>query len=146
MSTTVRVIHAYDFIKATAEGQLDFEASKKLLLEIASATISLVDYEVLLDSRHAQSDMSMTDLWNLATAIGNLDQILPRKIAVLCPRERFDQAGFFALCAENKGFKVRAFTGFEDAMTWLTSKKPDLMAVFQPPDYSRQLDIRAKAH
>lgn len=146
MAATIRVIHAHDFIKATATGELDFAASEKLLLEIASATASLVDYEVLLDTRHAQSNMSMNDLWKLASAICNLDQYLPRKIAVLCPLERFDQAGFFALCGENEGLRVRAFTSFEDAMTWLTSRRPDLAAVFQQPIPSPQQDTPVKGH
>ena len=146
MAATIRVIHAHDFIKATAAGELDFAASKKLLLDISSAAATLVDYEVLLDTRNAQSDMSLTDLWHLATAVGNLDQTLPRKIAVLCPLENFDQAGFFALCGENEGLKVRAFTSFEEAMTWLTSRRPDLAAVFPQPDSAPQQDIQAKPH
>ena len=146
MAATIRVIHAHDFIKATATGELDFAASEKLLLAIAAASASLVDYEVLLDTRHAQSNMSMTDLWKLASAICNLDQHLPRKIAVLCPLERFDQAGFFALCGENEGLRVRAFTSFEEAMTWLTSRRPDLAAVFEPPACPPQPDIQAKHH
>jgi hypothetical protein len=38
---------------------------------------------------------------------------------VLCPLERFDHSRFFALCAENRGFDVRAFVSYEDAMEWL---------------------------
>jgi hypothetical protein len=33
--------------------------------------------------------------------------------------EQFDYAGFFALCAQNRGFQVSAFTSFEDAIEWL---------------------------
>ena len=42
------------------------------------------------------------------------------KTAVLCPRERFDNARFFSLLAASHGFsRVRAFLAYEDAMEWL---------------------------
>ena len=42
MATNIRVIHAHDFIRATAEGQIDFEKSKKLLIEVAEVGATLV--------------------------------------------------------------------------------------------------------
>jgi hypothetical protein len=43
-----------------------------------------------------------------------------RKTAVLCPRERFDNAKLFSLLAGNRGFRqFRAFLSYEDAMEWL---------------------------
>jgi hypothetical protein len=124
MPATVKIIHATDFIKATEEGELDLKESKRLLVEIVSAT-DLVDYELVLDTRKAHSSMTVTDLWYLAAALGSVRKALPRKTAVLCPRERFDHAAFFALCAQNRGFDVRAFTCFEDAMEWLILNEPD---------------------
>jgi len=38
---------------------------------------------------------------------------------VLCPLEKFDRARFFAMCAENRGFNMRAFADYEQAMEWL---------------------------
>ena len=67
MPATVRIIHATDFIKATAEGELDLEESKRLLVEIASAT-DLADCEVILDTREAHSTLSAADLWHFAAA------------------------------------------------------------------------------
>ena len=63
MTTDIRIIHAHDFIKATTDGQLDLERSKELLVEVATASASLADYEVLLDTRKTKSVMSITDLW-----------------------------------------------------------------------------------
>ena len=88
-------------------------------MEIASASAPSVDYEIILDTRKAQSEMSITDLWYLAAELSNLRKAFSRKTAVLCPLERFDHAGFFALCAQNRGFHVSAFTSFEDAIEWL---------------------------
>jgi len=123
MATNIRIIHAHDFIKATPEGTLDLENSKKLLVEIAADSSTSGDHEILLDTRMAQSAMSATDLWYLAAELISFRKALSRKTAVLCPLDRFDHAAFFALCAQNKGFRVRAFTSFEDAMEWLMAKE-----------------------
>jgi hypothetical protein len=119
MPTNIRIIHAHEFIKATPDGQLDLEKAKKLLMEIASASAPLVDYEIILDMRRAQSGLSVSDLWDLAAELSNLGKAFLRKTAVLCPVEQFDHASFFALCAKNRGFQISAFTSFEDAIEWL---------------------------
>ena len=125
MPTNIRIIYAHDFIKATPEGHLDLEESKKLLMEIASASAGLADYEIILDTRKAQIEMSATDLWYMASELSKHRSTFSRhKMAVLCPLERFDQAEFFALCAKNRGFQVRAFTSFEDAIEWLIAEGP----------------------
>ena len=51
MTAKIRIIHAQDFIKATPEGELDFEESKRILLEIASVVVPQDDYES--DNRYA---------------------------------------------------------------------------------------------
>ena len=123
MPTNIRIIHAHDFLKATPEGTLDVESSKKLLVEIAADTSNVSDHEILLDTRQAQSALSAADLWYLAAELISFRKALSRKTAVLCPLDRFDHAAFFALCAQNKGFRVHAFTSFEDAMEWLMAKE-----------------------
>jgi hypothetical protein len=125
MPTDIRIIHAHEFVRATADGELDFETSKKALVEIALATAHLVDSEILLDTRKAKSRMSVTDLWYLAAGLSTLGKAFFRKTAVLCPVERFDYAEFFALCADNRGLRVQAFKSFEDAIDWLIGIEPD---------------------
>jgi hypothetical protein len=119
MAINIRIIRAHEFIKATLEGQINLEESKKLLLEFAATSGPSVDYEVLLDVRKTQLELSIADLWYLAAELSNFRKALPRKTAVLCPLEQFDYAGFFALCAQNRGFHISAFTSFEDAIEWL---------------------------
>lgn len=125
MPTNIRVIHARDFILATPEGQLDREGTRKLLMEVASASASSAEYEILVDLRKAELEMSATDLWYLVAELGNFRKAFSRKTAVLCPHARFDRAEFFALCAQNRGFQIRAFTSFENAVKWLVAKGPD---------------------
>jgi hypothetical protein len=120
MPTNIKIINAQDFVRAAPRGQFDFEMTKNLLMEIASAATSLADFEIIIDTRNAQATLSATDLWYLACELSNLRKtFFHRKTAVLCPLDRFDQAAFFALCAQNEGFQVKAFASYEDAMEWL---------------------------
>jgi hypothetical protein len=119
MPHQVKVIHASDFIRARPEGEFDLEASERLLGEIAKVGEALDEFEILLDVRHAQGTMSATDLWSLAERLVRYRSTFARKTAILCPVEKFDRARFFALCAENRGFNLQAFTAYEEAMEWL---------------------------
>ncbi len=123
MSTNIRIIHAQEFIKATPEGQLNLNKAKELLLEIASASGPSFDYKIILDVRKTQSELSITDLYYLAAELNDLRKAFSRKTAVLCPLEGFDNAGFFALCAENRGFRINTFTSYEDAIEWLIEEE-----------------------
>ena len=100
MPTRIVVIHAHDFIKASPKGQLDFEMSKELLLKIVTASAPLVDCAIVMDTRKAQPEMAVGDLWHLAAELGNHPDAFSGKTAVLCPQDQFDHAAFFALCAK----------------------------------------------
>jgi hypothetical protein len=117
--TNIKIFHAHDFIKATPEGKLDFDASMKVFKEVASAASGVADHEILIDTRKAQSEMSVTDLWTLASSLRTFHYDFNRKTAVLCPLQSFDSEAFFALCAQNRGFRISAFVSFENAIEWL---------------------------
>ncbi len=125
MPTNIRVIHARDFIRARADGLLDRETSMSLLAEIAAAGAALAERHVLLDTRQAQSVMSVADLWFLASELATHGAAREQRTAVLCPTDEFDRAEFFALCAQNRGLRIAAFTAFEDAIEWLIAGWPD---------------------
>ena len=126
MSTRIRIIEANDFIKATSEGSLDLEESKRRLRAIAVTIDPLVDYDAMLDTRQARSGLSVADLWHLAAELNNLRKTFSRKMAVLCSPEQFDRAGFCALGSRNSGLPVQTFTSFEGATEWLTLEGRDV--------------------
>jgi hypothetical protein len=123
MATNIRIVYAHEFIKATLEGQISLEESKELLLGFAANSGPSVDFEVLLDVRKTLLELSIADLWYLSAELSNFRKALPRQTAVLCPLEHFDYAGFFALCTQNRGFQISAFTSFEDAIEWLIQEE-----------------------
>jgi len=124
MTAVIRTIHAHDFMKVTPAGWLDRAQSMKLLLEIASASEKLAYFHVILDTRKAQSGLTEIDLWFLASELSKhlLDFPHSPRVAVLCPFEQFNQAEFFTLCANNRGFNISAFTSFEEAYEWLIAE------------------------
>ena len=119
MAPPVKVIHARDFIRAGADGSFHIEDSLRMLAEIAAAAADLKEHDVVVDVRQAQSQLSVSDLWTLAQKLAEYRHTQLRKTAVLCPMERFDKVRFFAMCAENQGFRIRAFTDYESAMEWV---------------------------
>jgi hypothetical protein len=122
MPSHIKIIHAHEFIKVTAEGKLDFAESKKLLIEVAtkSNAAPLDDYEIILDTRKAHSALTVTDLYNLVSELGKFRKVFSRKIAIICPPDRFNNLEFFALCAQNRGYLVGAFISFVEAWEWLS--------------------------
>jgi hypothetical protein len=119
MPAAVKVIHARDFVRAEADGTLLLEDSLRMLGEIAAAAADLREHDVIIDVRQADSRLSAADLWTLAQRLAGHRHLQLRKTAVLCPQERFDKARFFAMCAEYRGFCIRAFTDYESAMEWI---------------------------
>ena len=124
MTATIRIIHAHDFMKVTPAGWLDRSRSMKLLLEIASVAPQLANFHVILDTRKAQSGLTEIDLWFLVSELSKHfhDVSETSRVAVLCPVEQYTQAEFFALCANNSGFNISAFTSFENAYEWLIAE------------------------
>jgi hypothetical protein len=115
----VTIIPAHEFIKATAEGALDYEETRRQLLQLAAIADSHTDSGVMIDTRKAHSTLSVTNLWSLAAEFCQHLSAIGRKIAVLCPPDRFDQATFLELCSQKRGLNVLAFTSFEEALDWL---------------------------
>jgi hypothetical protein len=115
----VKVIQGTEFIRATPEGKAYIEKAEQLLKEIADASAGLEDFHVLVDTRRITGSLTAVELFHLADKLAHYRRTFGHKTAIICPVERFDHSRFFALCAENKGFNVQAFTTYEDAMEWL---------------------------
>jgi len=119
MPSDIRVIYAHEFLRSTEDGRLDLEESKRLLAEIASASPPSKHYDVLVDTRAAHSEMTVSDLLDLASELHKVRKSFTGRTALVVPRERLDHAEFFADCAEERGFEVCAFTSLGVAMDWL---------------------------
>jgi DNA-binding response OmpR family regulator len=117
----LQIIKAGDFIKSTPTGDLDMKASKEGLAQIAATGTDLQGYTVLIDLRDVKSHLSMIDIFDLAHELVKYGETFRRKTAVLARDDKdIGQARFFEDAARNRGFKVRTFTVFEEAIIWLS--------------------------
>jgi hypothetical protein len=124
MTSTLKIIRVRDFIRVTPQGTLDFSMAKELIQEVGNVSDAFVRYNLLIDTRGTEDDLTVVDSWeiasHLATAVHRNAKGFGAKIAVLCPVQRFDHAKFFELCSLNRGLNVRAFTSFEELFEWLS--------------------------
>lgn len=129
MFSNVRIIRLRNAIRFNAQGILDLEETKKAIREIASVRGAFVDYDVLIDTRGAEVQLSITDDWEIAQDLAkevhaNAARGFTAKIAVICVVERFPFAEFLALSAQNRGLNMQAFTSFEELFEWLSEPSP----------------------
>lgn len=122
MATKIKIITANDFLEVTPEGIINISTSRKLLAEIARIENLPVDYELFVDFRKSQSNLSITEIYQLAAELFQHGEIFRRKVALLVlPGHNFDRAKFFETCTHNRGYSINAFTDYEKAMHWILS-------------------------
>jgi hypothetical protein len=118
--TNITVVQTGDFIRAAPDGRLDLDTSRQLLVDVVSAMRAADEHNVLIDTRAAAPTLlSKTDLWNLGVAAGTQPALARGRVALLVPLDKQDDAEFFEDVARVEGAKIRAFTGFESAISWL---------------------------
>ncbi len=117
----IRIIHASDFLQTTVEGSLDFEGSRAILLDIAG---SADGYDLLLDIREMKGEqLSYADVYRLVGILETHPESFRGKVALLDRFDaQFEKTQFFEASATEKGFRVRAFLDFEEAVRWLHAK------------------------
>jgi len=118
----IQIVKAGDFISSTPTGVLDMKSSKEGLAQIAAIGADLQEYTVLIDLRDVKSVLSTAEIHEIASELVKYGKTFRRKTAVLARDDKdIDQATFFEDVAQNRGFSVKAFTVFEDAIIWLSS-------------------------
>ena len=123
MPVNIKVIRTKDFLRTTVTGVLNFAVSKQALLDIASAIERPGEYEILLDTREAQTVLSVVDIFELGEALIDHTSLRRSKIALLTPMNDATQAVFFETVTANQGVRARVFTDFEQAITWLVMQE-----------------------
>ena len=124
MATKIKIVTTGDFLEVTPDGIINIATSKQLLIDIAKAEHHPVDYDLLIDFRDTQWQMSTNDVYKLASELCMHGDTFRRKVAVLVlPGVNFDPATFLETCSHNRGFLVDAFTDFETAIRWFLSSE-----------------------
>ncbi len=120
MPYNLKIVPSREFIRTNANGEFDLEGTKELFLSVFSKMKDAGMSEVVLDVREAYSKMTAFDLYQLLPILDKLGHKGSWKVAIVYrPKDDFDRAKFFELCAQNRGYQVGAFQVFEEAIAWL---------------------------
>ena len=133
MPHDIRMVHARDFIKTKSTGDMDLEASKKLIVELVSLNLP-AGCDILIDIRDTVAKHTLANVHEAVSELVRFrETFMGRRIAVVgADEELFRRNTQFAeVCANDRGIALRGFTSFEDAMNWLTCESPLI-----PPDHS----------
>jgi hypothetical protein len=119
MTIDVRVVQTKDFIRTTANGELDLNVSKDLMRRTAEEMKSTPIRRILLDSRQAVASWTTSTLYEIAVVFTDDPAFQNTRVAILTRRERIDNARFMTMVANGRGAQMMAFDDFEDALDWL---------------------------
>lgn len=117
-----RLISTEDLIVVSADGRLNLAASEAALEALLTRLESEPGRAVVLDLRGADCELTLGEVYGLVSYLANNSskKTLYRRVAVLITSGAHQgKAGFFALCAENRGVEAKAFSAVEDVSQWL---------------------------
>ena len=123
MPSEMEIIRASEFIRVGRRGRPDMKASKRLLAELAEASRQRGIYRVLLDLREVQVGAvpacTPVELASLIDTFRELGFASEQRVAVLYAVDPHHGARLFAFLSRQRGWKVKAFDNYEQAIDWL---------------------------
>ncbi len=128
MKSSRKAFPLKDLLVMTSSGTIDLAASKAVLKILTADPEYKANYEILLDLRDTTCELSLSDVFEIATYLAWPDPALPprQKIAVLVSGQpgAFDHAKFLEMCSTNRGIRVHAFEDYDKASEWLDTDLP----------------------
>ena len=111
-------------------------ASREMLAAILAAQEPEMSFDILLDLRRAQWQLSTAEIYGFAARLAELSTLRSAKIAILIlPGTRVREARFLETCSVNRGLMVDTFSNYEDAIHWFfTTEGPVLPEINLPGD------------
>ena len=132
MPLELQIIRAAEFLRMGGEGEFDMVASCAVLAELAKACRLRGMDRALLDVRQATAPLAPTELAALVNTFREIGFTQNQRLAILHSGDPHRRARMFALISRMRGWKVRAFGDFEQAMAWLSSEKEQTPKVHGP--------------
>ena len=125
----LQIIRAQEFIRLGPRGRIDLEASKEILAKLAAVCWKRGINQALLDLRALHVGpkpvFSPNDLLVLVNTFREIGFTHRERLAVLYSADPHHRARMFSFIATLHGWNVRAFDGFEEAVTWLSGAEPE---------------------
>jgi hypothetical protein len=124
MPIDLHIIRASEFVRLSAQGHLDFKASKEALAVIAQACRKRGVHRALLDLRALpippKPVFTPSELAALVATFREAGFTRRQRLAVLYRADPHKGARLFAFISIMRGWHVRAFGDFEEALLWLS--------------------------
>jgi hypothetical protein len=105
------------------DGAFDLLTSIQALVDIAWMIETLGEFHLLIDTRDTQVKLSPADLYELSVAVTRFHTLAKSKTALLTATDGAHPAQYLEVVAQNRGALFRAFTSFQEAITWLGTKE-----------------------
>jgi hypothetical protein len=120
MSYDLHIVRPADFVRLDAHGRINLEESRRMLASVARECAQRGVPCTLIDARDVEPGvLSLNDLYLLAREFRELGFEKKHRLAILHRYSSSERAEFFAMCASDGGWDVRAFENFEEAIDWL---------------------------
>jgi hypothetical protein len=139
MSYNLQIVQPCDFVRLDASGRLDLAESKKVLADVARACVERGIGLALLDVRDLYTDLRLADVYSLSRAFREMGFRRTDRLAILHRYNSAEKADFFAMCAADGGWDVRAFEDFEQAMEWFGTPRAADCRPASPRDGDRDV-------
>jgi len=123
MAYDLRIIKTSDFIRFDGKGAVEVEKSHNLLRQLAKTCVDRSIECVLLDLRQVQGSLPLAEVYRLAMAFTEMGFTKKQRLAVLHRLEGLQRAELFAMLATSKGWNVRAFDDYEEAIEWFSDNE-----------------------
>ena len=137
----LHVIRFREFVRLDAHGHLDVAASHALLSRLAQVCRKRGLDRALLDGRDIQAELTPDEIASLVRDLAEMGFTRNQRLALLHRGDPHRRAALFALIAKLRGWKIRAFGNFEEAVDWL-SIGPEARS--RPPSCAEQIPLRTR--
>lgn len=128
MPIALHLIRASEFIRLDADEQIDFEASKRVLQDLAVACRKRGIGRAMVDIRNMpvpdKPRFTHSELAALAGAFREAGFTREQRLAILYKNDVYGGVRHFTFFTKLRGLQVQAFDQFEDAFFWLTQEQP----------------------
>jgi len=122
MSAGYKTYQIKNFIKKTVTGKLDIEKSKKIIQELAVASSSHQNYNLLVDIREIEPLQNYSEVLKIVSEISKFYHAFHCRIAIVIANEpdRIARAKFFKAGLKEGKYRLEYFTDIEKAVDWVS--------------------------
>lgn len=125
MPVDLEIIRASEFLRMGSHGEFDLAASCALLAKLARACRLRGIHRALIDVRQSRAPLTPTEIAALVNAFHEIGFTRDLRLAILHSGDPSHRARTFAFLSRMRGWMVRAFGDFEEAIYWLSAaEKP----------------------